>query len=239
MKLTCLGSSSLGNCYLVHNETECLIIEAGINFSEVKKVLDFDLSTVKGCVSTHSHGDHSKFIDQYAKAGIKVYADKSVFENRPHHHNYVTIQEMKTFKVGNFRIMPVPLTHDVPCLGFYISHPETGNFCFITDTLEVPYQFKDMNHVLVECNYDTDIIDTNDTHYFLRNRVITSHLSFEQCNNFLASNDLSSVHNIVLLHTSDFNSDVAMFKSKIEAEYQKDVYIAQKGLEIDFNIEPF
>jgi phosphoribosyl 1,2-cyclic phosphodiesterase len=239
MYLTTLASSSSGNGYLVHNDTECLIIEAGVHLSEVKKALDFDLSCITGCLSTHSHGDHSKFIEQYAKAGITIFAHQSVFEGRAAHHNYRPVKENKVFRVGNFRIMPLPLTHDVPCFGFYINHHETGNFCFLTDTSEVPYQFKDLNHVLVECNYDTDIIDINETHYVQRNRVITSHLSYDKCDEFLSKNDLTQVHNIVLLHTSENNSDAALFRDQIRSKYIKDVYVAQKGLKINLNSEPF
>ena len=37
MKLIVLGSSSNGNCYILDNGNEALIIEAGIRFQEVKK----------------------------------------------------------------------------------------------------------------------------------------------------------------------------------------------------------
>jgi len=55
MKLHILGSSSKGNCYVLQNKKEALIIEAGINLAEVKKVLNFDISKIGGCVVSHSH----------------------------------------------------------------------------------------------------------------------------------------------------------------------------------------
>ena len=58
MKLIVLGSSSSGNCYILDNGKEALIIEAGIRFQEVKKALDFNLRKVVGCVVTHAHNDH-------------------------------------------------------------------------------------------------------------------------------------------------------------------------------------
>jgi phosphoribosyl 1,2-cyclic phosphodiesterase len=239
MELLTIGSSSSGNSYLIYNESECLILEAGINLSEIKKALDFDLSTVIGCISSHSHGDHSKFIDQYAKAGIEIYAHESVFSGRKPHHNYKEIKENKVFKLGDFSIKPFELTHDVPCFGFYINHPDTGNFCFITDTSEIPYRFAGLNHILVESNYDTEIIDTNDTNYILRDRIVNSHLSFDLCKDFISRQDLSNVQNIVLLHASDTNSDIMRFRNEVSYEFVKDVYVAKKGLKIDFNINPF
>ena len=44
MELKVLGSSSSGNCYILDNGSEALIIEAGIRFMEVKKALDFNIS---------------------------------------------------------------------------------------------------------------------------------------------------------------------------------------------------
>ncbi len=55
MNLICLGSSSSGNCYLLENETECLILECGIKFAEIKKALDFNVSKIQGVVVSHQH----------------------------------------------------------------------------------------------------------------------------------------------------------------------------------------
>ena len=55
MYLTCLGSSSNGNCYILQNEDEALILEAGMPFKEVKKALDFNISKVRGVCISHEH----------------------------------------------------------------------------------------------------------------------------------------------------------------------------------------
>ena len=74
MKLYILGSSSKGNCYLLQSEKtgEVLILEAGINLQEVKKALNFNLSSIVGCCITHEHGDHAKYVLQYLEARIPV-----------------------------------------------------------------------------------------------------------------------------------------------------------------------
>lgn len=41
MRLKVLGSGSSGNCYILENENEALIIEAGLPFMEVKKGTGF------------------------------------------------------------------------------------------------------------------------------------------------------------------------------------------------------
>ena len=61
MELKILGSSSSGNCYILENEKEALIIEAGIRFIEVKKALNFNMRKVVGCLISHQHNDHAKY----------------------------------------------------------------------------------------------------------------------------------------------------------------------------------
>lgn len=56
MQLTCLGSGSDGNCYLLESKDEILVIECGCSLKEVKKALNFDLSKIVGCFISHVHG---------------------------------------------------------------------------------------------------------------------------------------------------------------------------------------
>ncbi len=55
MKISFLGSSSKGNSYLLYNKSECLIVDAGISMKDAMKVLDFDISKVRGVCITHEH----------------------------------------------------------------------------------------------------------------------------------------------------------------------------------------
>ena len=55
MFIKCLGSSSAGNCYLLEDDNEILILEAGISFKEVKKAIDFRVEKIKGVLVSHEH----------------------------------------------------------------------------------------------------------------------------------------------------------------------------------------
>ena len=55
MNLEVLGSSSKGNCYILSNEKEALILEAGVNFKQVKKALNYDISKIRGMLVSHEH----------------------------------------------------------------------------------------------------------------------------------------------------------------------------------------
>ena len=55
MKLQVLGSSSAGNGYIIGNDNEVIVIEAGIKLKEIKKALDFNISKIRGVLISHEH----------------------------------------------------------------------------------------------------------------------------------------------------------------------------------------
>jgi phosphoribosyl 1,2-cyclic phosphodiesterase len=243
MKFITLGSSSSGNGYLLKSSSgETLIIEAGVKLIEIKKALDFYLSMISGCIISHSHNDHSGKLEDYLNAGIRCYMSAKTAEEKQTDLTTDNIQfmfEKQSYQVGTFRVMPFDLKHDVRCFGFLIYHQECGFTSFISDTHYCPFIFKDLNNILIEANYSNDIVDkkllAGNVNMFVRNRVLESHMEFETTKGFLKANDLSKVNNIVLIHLSDGNSNAPLFKREVQELTGKSVYIAEKGLNIEFN----
>lgn len=247
MKLTILGSNSAGNGYVLQNESEALILECGMRFQDAQKALDFNTQKVVGALISHEHQDHCKYVTDYQKKGIAIYASagtneklKSIF---PAFNVYQKnmLQHGKKVQIGNFTIIPFNLKHDCQePIGFYIHHPETGNIIFATDTYYLPMTFADVSHWMIECNYRKDILDRNcpEGNIFkkiLRDRTLESHMSFQVCKDALKANDLSQTENIILIHLSDGNSHAAEFKRDIEMETGKLTHIATKGMEINLS----
>lgn len=249
MVLKCLGSSSYGNCYLLENDKECLIIEAGISLKEVKKALDFDLSKVVGVIVSHEHGDHAKYIKEYAKAGLEVYMSLGTAENVD--ADFIKINILKPgywYQLGEFNITSFRVEHDAAePYGFIIRHPEMGTLLFASDTEYIKYNFSslNLNHIVVECNYSQKIIDnrvsTGNTVKSLRDRILLSHMELETCKEFVKVNKTSCLYNVVLIHLSDANSDENMFKKEAQNVVGPGVkvFVADKDKEININILPF
>lgn len=246
MKLTVLGSSSSGNCYLLHNEEECLVIEAGIPFKEVKKALDFHISSIVGVLVSHEHGDHTKHCKEYLDIGIGVYASLGTYEELKREPlNYFRVLNCNnSIQLRGFKIKPFAVEHDAAePLGFLISHKEMGTLAFITDTYYVKYRFPCVNHILVECNYSKDILDynyeTGHIHKSLRDRTMKSHFELQNCKEFLKQSDSHHLKNVVLLHLSDRNSDAKRFQEECKSVTNKPTYIAEPGLTINLDLVPF
>lgn len=240
MVLKVLGSSSQGNCYILENKDEALIIEAGVRFIEVKKALDFDIRKVSGCLITHQHNDHAKYIKAMVESGFptlaleEVWIAKGVTGSRAY-----SIERGKGYKFGRFKVLPFDACHDVPCVGYLIDHPETGRIMFLTDSCMCEYSFPGLSQIMIECNYSdaklVEAINAGRTLPSQRERLMTSHMELNTCKGFLCANDLTNVANIVLLHLSDNNSDEKHFVSEIERLTGKVVYAAHTGLEIELD----
>lgn len=239
MKLKVLASGSKGNCYLLQSKNETLILECGIRYKDILKGLNFNLSNVVSAIISHEHKDHSKAITDVIKAGIDIYTSKgtalacAALEYRVKH-----IKSEKQFKVGGFTILPFETEHDAKePLGFLIQHEELGKLIFITDSYYCQYNFKGLNHIMIECNYSHEILTDNLEQGLipnsLKNRLLKSHFSLDHVKEFLSANDLSQVKDITLIHLSDGNSNSEQFKAEIERLTGKPTYIASKGLEIE------
>jgi ribonuclease BN (tRNA processing enzyme) len=139
--------------------------------------------------------------------------------------------------------MPFQLEHDVSCYGYLIRHDECGQVVFITDTLYSHYRFKGLNQIIVEANYSEAILEDHAQSGTVipkvRDRVIGSHMSLETCRDFLRSNDLSRVRNIILIHLSSTNSNASQFRDDIQQLTGRSVHVAKAGLRVNLNLNPF
>lgn len=239
MKLTVLGSGSSGNCYLLQNKDEILIVECGLPYKTIIKGLNFNLIDVVGCLVTHEHKDHSKAIKELISNGIDVYGSSGTLKaTDAGNYRAQVIESENQVSIGDFTVLPFETEHDaVEPLGFLIQHNDMGKLLFITDSYYCQYNFKGLNHIMIECNYSMDIVNENFEkgliHPVLRNRLLKSHFSLENVKEFLKATDLSQVRDIVLLHLSDSNSNEERFKTEIERLTGKPTYIADKGLDTD------
>lgn len=246
MILKVIGTGSKGNAYVLENEHEALLIEAGVNIKEIKKAVNFDYSKIVGCIVTHEHLDHAKSMYDVMRLGIDVYSSKGTLKSRNllNEKRAHILKSKDSVRIGNFKVLAFDVKHDAAePLGFLIQHPDCGKTLFLTDTYYCKYTFPGLNNIIIEANYSKEIIDRkfgpDSDKEFLRNRILKSHFSLANCKDMLKANDLSRVNNIVLIHLSDSNSDEKQFVKEVYELTGKNVTAAVNGIEINFNKTPF
>lgn len=232
-----IATGSTGNSYIIQVGEEILLLELGINFKDIKKALNFNLSKVVGALVTHEHKDHCKCVNEVISSGIDVYMSEGTAtgiefkvpkETLSYRLNY--LRHNIPQKIGGFTIVPFNTQHDVnEPLGFLIYHPKLGKIVFATDTYYLKSKFKNVDHILIECNYSEDVLSELPPY---RARTIKSHMSLETLKDTLKTWDLLKTKDITLIHISSENGKADRFKSEIEELTGIKTYIGESGLEI-------
>ena len=245
MVLKVLGSGSSGNSYaLIDDNGEILAIEAGCKFLDFKKMIDWKISDVIGCIVSHEHGDHSRYIKDFMQSGIPVF---TAFETQVAlevitGERTIALSPNKSCQIGSFTVVPFNVPHDteIECYGYLIKHEEMGQLLFMTDLEYCKYNFSKnrIEHIMVEANYDMQFVNRDEPNYEHRLR---GHMSLDTALKFISTNDNPALRNVALIHLSDKSGDPALFKQKTEEtiRYGANVYVAEKGLEVDMNLCPF
>ncbi|HFK0021410.1 MBL fold metallo-hydrolase [Listeria monocytogenes] len=231
MEIRTIASGSKGNAYVISSGRSKLLIECGINFDVIRKALNFDLSDVSGCLVSHEHGDHTAGVKKMLRtSNIKIYASEGTLSalNVPDSRQFI-LKEKSAQDIEDWTVLPFRTEHDAKePLGFMIQR-KNEKLLFITDSYYVRYKFNNINYLMIECNYSSDILEENVInkviHPVQKKRVLQSHFSLENVKDFLKANDLSQLREIHLLHISEKNGDKERFKKEIQAMTGVPVYV--------------
>lgn len=228
MKIKPVASSSKGNAYLVSDGTTTILLECGLPLKELKHKTKFVVpGQIDACLVTHCHNDHAKSLKDMLNAGVDCYALKDTFESKgvTEHHRAKNIEINKLYTVGTFNFITLEMKHDVPCVGFLIHSKETGErLLFATDTYLIKYAPKDLDHIMIEANYDVRLVEDD----ALKNRLFKSHMGIDTTIAYLKSIDLSKVKQIYLLHLSSRHSNEVDFKKRVQAATGKPVVVCEE-----------
>ena len=243
MLLKCVNTGSQnGNCYILENDTEALILDAGVRYNDVLKALDYNISKVAGVLLTHEHGDHIKCFKDLIRAGIKCYGSDELQESlRTITGELITgLQEKKAYRIGNFSVIPMKVPHDgTDCVAYIIEFGEE-KLLYATDFSYLPYRLTSwkINHWLIECNHIQDLVDKSEAKY---EHSIRGHSELSTVKEIISVNKTPEMRNIILCHLSEGWSDEKRMKVEIQETAGKwvRVEVAHAGLELPLSRYPW
>lgn len=240
-----LATGSKGNSYVISagegKDQEIILLECGIRYDSILKGLNYKLDKVRGCIISHIHRDHSMSAKRLSEDGIRIYGPAELIEKLQKDGVYArrtdVVGDKETFKVGNFRIKAFKNYHrnsdgtECECLGYLINHKEIGTILFATDTYLIKPVFSNVQNILVECNYNSELEEEGREEHDTRR--LESHMSLNNLKTFIARWNLEATNTITLIHLSQHRADEDLMKSEIEELTGKKVFIAKKGLIIE------
>ena len=219
-----LASGSSGNCYYLGTSSCGILVDAGIGVRQIKKILKehgIEFEKIYAILVTHDHADHIKSVGYLGETlNIPIYATELVHAGirRSRYVEEVLIQSRRVVEknvpvfIKDFNITAFEVPHDSSDnVGYLIKYGDQ-TFVIVTDVGHITDTVRDYvckaNHLVIEANYDEEMLMSGSYPAFLKERVSSKsgHLSNRDAAEFLATNYTSALKNIWLCHLSRDNN---------------------------------
>lgn len=218
--ITSLNSGSNGNCYYVANDTEAVLVDAGISCRETEKrmgLLNLSMNKVKAIFISHEHTDHIKGVESIAeKYSLPVYISNDTARRGRLHFkkqliNYFTGYE--PVRIGDLSITAFPKLHDAADPHSFIISGNGITVGIFTDIgaccNHVTTHFSQCHAAFLEANYDEAMLEEGRYPLFLKNRIRggNGHLSNAQALEIFITHRPSFMTHLLLAHLSKDNNN--------------------------------
>lgn len=219
------GSGSSGNSCYIGTSKGGMLIDAGIRAEEIERGLaanGVDMKHVKAVLLTHDHADHVKYVYTLLRTHkhIKLFCTNRVLNGIFKRHSIS--KRLKEYHVPIFKEIPFKVM-DLEVTAFDVPHDGTDNmgfsiefdgrrFVMATDLGEVTerarFYMGQANYLMIEANYDYQMLRTGRYPEYLKNRIMEDHghLDNRQTAMFLSEIINPSLTHIFLCHLSKDNN---------------------------------
>ena len=212
-----LSSGSCGNSTLVSSGETTLLIDAGISCRELERRLALfgaDPSDIDAVLLTHEHTDHNRGALRFCRVhDVTLYGTKSTLALTPHDGvSSIAISCKTVFGIGDITVQPFPVKHlaaDPVAFSMMFKGAKVSVASDLGSVTErVRKEMKDSNLLMIEANYDEDMLVNGTYPGFLKRAILSArgHLSNEEAGNLCAGAVCESLRDIVLLHLSRENN---------------------------------
>lgn len=221
MKYCSIASGSNGNCYYVSKGDDAVLIDVGINTKHVElrmQRLGIDPSSIKAIFITHEHTDHIRGLSVFCKRyQIPVFITAGSYKGSrlqlPEQLVNIIPPNAKVH-IGDLQVMGIPKYHDAkePC-SFVVSDGQV-NISIMTDLGRgcdnVKHVIQHSDVLLLESNYDEEMLDRGRYSYFLKNRIRSGwgHISNATALQLFLDHRSDRLKHLILGHLSAENNSV-------------------------------
>jgi len=188
MEMFSIASGSSGNCILVGNDRDHVLVDCGISGKKTEKGLNqYDLTTpdCAGILITHEHIDHiaglGVLMRRYA---LKVYATEGTIDailrdgriGKVDQSLFSVIHADESFQIGSLGVRPVHICHDAADPVGYIINDDSGKKVGVVTDLgcyddHIVDELQGLSAVLLEANHDENMLSCGPYPYQLKRRI--------------------------------------------------------------------
>ena len=226
-----LNSGSNGNCYYVGNETEAVLIDAGLSCRETERRmrrLGLSLDRVKAIFVSHEHDDHIKGIEVLShRHRLPVYiTDKTLEQCRftPDRELVRPFDAAGSIVIGGLTVTAFAKAHDASDPYSFTVASSTVRIGIFTDLGIVCdnliRHFTQCHAAFLEANYDEQLLENGRYPWPLKNRIRggQGHLSNRQALELFAEYRPPFMSHLLLAHLSQDNNRPELVQSLFDKE---------------------
>ena len=209
-KFCSLYSGSSGNSLLLQTSNTKILIDAGESakkITEALSTLNIEPNEIDAILVTHEHSDHVKGLGTLSKKNnIPVYANSNTWDAMEEQSSKIDNSNKKyfnpneSFEVGDIKVEAFKIPHDAanPC-GF--------NFFYKDKKISID-KLEDSSFLLLEANYDPNILKYSKYPYLLKERISgpNGHLANSDAGKTISHLIYSGLSNAMLGHLSKENN---------------------------------
>lgn len=221
-KFCSLFSGSTGNSLLVETGNTKVLVDAGESAKKIVSALsliDVDIADIDAIIVTHEHSDHVKSLGTLSRQyNIPVYANQCTWNAMPEQKQKILNENQKVFLVNeefeikDLSFKPFNIPHDAasPC-GFNINY-KNNKISIATDlghiTPEIISNLEKSSFILLESNYDPDILKYSRYPFSLKQRISgpNGHLSNNNSGEIISKLIKTGLTSVMLGHLSKENN---------------------------------
>lgn len=221
-KFCSLYSGSSGNSLFVQTDKTKILIDCGESAKKIITALssiNVSIENIDAIIITHEHIDHIKSLCTLSKKfNIPVYATDGTWKAIPTYSEKLSkdliqnFEFLKSFTIGDIVIEPFQIPHDAadPC-GFNIRYNDK-QISIATDlghvTPEIVKLLEPSSFILLESNYDPEILKFSKYPYYLKQRISGEygHLSNVEAGKLVSHLSKINLHSVMLGHLSKENN---------------------------------
>ena len=218
------SSGSCGNCYYLGTEETGILIDAGVSVRRLRKALaaeGLSEDSFGAVLVTHDHQDHIRHLDKFCQHLYKpVYATaelhRALASRRSTQGIIAGYREVlgsgKWNDIDGILVRYFVVPHDATQTVGYAICLDDRRFVIMTDigrmTDEAVAFARQADTVVIESNYDMDMLMGGPYPYDLKMRIVQGHghLSNDECADAISRFIHPGLRNIFLCHLSEHNN---------------------------------
>ena len=247
MKIAVLGSGSKGNSIYIESKSSKILVDAGFSGKIIKEKMEKigkNLDDIRALLITHEHGDHilgagilvrRHKLPLYITRESFLAGEKKLGNIDDELLNFVE----KEFRIDDLHIKTIDVLHDAQRTVAYKIESDNGEKIGIATDIGhadsiIKYYFNDLDILVIESNYDYNMLMTCGYPADLKSRIKSNrgHFSNEDAGKFIEEVYHEGLQKVYLVHLSKDSNTKELAYSTVNN------YLLGKGIKIDIEVVP-